>query len=90
MFTEKNIERILNNPFLGSIFATITCKGYSMLPNPSPQYLLNYRIHHYQIGLGLLLLGIIKNKPFLITFGSVLVLDDKEDLIKDFNKFFRN
>jgi len=90
--TEIRNWLLKNYPFEAVFIDEITrqVKGYSMLPNPSPQYLLNYRIHHYQIGLGLLLLGIIKNKPFLITFGSVLVLDDKEDLIKDFNKFFRN
>ena len=84
MSKKTNFDRILNDPFLGVILGAISCKGYRIL-NLSPQYIHNYRVHHYQVGLGLLLWGIIQNKQFWIAFGSILLIDDIDDLINDLN-----
>jgi hypothetical protein len=90
MNTKINLDEILNDPIMGIIFAAINIKVYNILTNQSPFHLNNYRIHHYQIGLMLLILTILKKNPFVIGYGSWLILHDMDDLIKDFKKFFKN
>ena len=70
----------------GMFLAPITIQLYNLLTNQSSFYINNSRIHHYQLGLGMLLWGIIQNKPFWISFGSILIIDDIDDMIKDLNK----
>lgn len=74
----------------GIIFVPLSVKVYNLLSNESPFYINNHRVHHYQLGLVILLLAILAKNPFFIGVGSGLILDDKEDFIKDFNNFFPN
>ena len=63
----------------------IVCLGWRMQTNPPQIYINKLRIHHYQLGISLLLLGIITKKPFLSGGGSMLILDHIDDFIQDYN-----
>jgi hypothetical protein len=43
----------------------------------------NIRLHHYQIGIGILLYAIHKKSSYWIGFGLGLLVDDIKDLIYD-------
>lgn len=76
-----------NTEFLAGLTVTaIICLGWRMQANPPPIYITNFRLHHYQVGLGFLLLGITKKMPFWLASGSMLIIDDLDDMIKDINK----
>lgn len=87
---KSNVERILDNPLIGFIFAPISIKMYNIITNQSPFTIHNYRFHHYQLGVVVLLWAILKKKPFFIGWGSGLIIDDLIDLLKDLNKFLKN
>lgn len=73
----------------GIILATIGCKGYKIYIN-RPIYIENHRVHHYQVGLVLLLWAISKKNLFFLGLGCGLVLDDRRDLFVDLNKLIKN
>jgi hypothetical protein len=82
----SNLENILNDPILGLCFAPITVAVYNRLTNRSPGFIFNQRVHHYQLGIILSILGILKKKKFLVGWGTGLIAHDFEDLCHDLNK----
>jgi hypothetical protein len=70
----------------GFIIAPLVVKLYNILTNEAQFNINSHRIHHYHLGLALVLLAVLKKDDFLLGFGSGLFLDDKKDLVKDLNK----
>jgi len=52
-------------------------------------FVSNTRVHHYEVGLLCIGVGMTKKIMALVWFGLILVLDDFDDLIKDSQRIFR-
>lgn len=73
----------------GIILALICCIIWKLKNKHTKVYIDNYRLHHFQIGIGLLLAGIISKEDFLSGFGSILIIDDLDDFIAAINKIMQ-
>ena len=64
----------------GLIAALSAGRLWNSQSDPPKVYVGNTRIHHYQVGMGLAVLGLILRSPTLTGVGIGLFLDDIDDV----------
>lgn len=73
---------------LGFIHAKGGCLLYKMLIDKI-FFLSDTRIHHYHLGLGIILYGIAEDSSYWIGFGLGLFFDDIKDFIDDSDRMIK-
>jgi len=66
---------------IGLVSALGAGRLWNSQKNPPKVYINGTRIHHYQVGIGLLVLALLLRSPTLAGIGIGLFLDDVDDAL---------